>query len=436
MAGDVMIELSQIGVALLDTVLGLFVLHARPRNAVNHAFAAQSLAFAGWVLGVAGFQNPNNLDLSFGFAFGFASLIPVAFLLFAYCYPSATSWSSPLYVRIIFAIGILFMSLSLMTDLIVHSAEVTPAGLSRKAGPLYSAFAVYFITTWCVGVVIFASKWRSSRGLARAQFHYLGAGIIGGSLGGIFTNLLVPLLTGDSRYSWIGPYFSLVYVGFIAHAIIRLRLMDLRLFIHRGLTITIAIVLSTMPAALLVAAFWPRLLMDLDGVELVLFLTAVGAVTLLTPITRDAASRLLDRYVYRTQANYQRTVREASEMLTRVLHLEVLLRFISATVVRSTAAEGVVVYLRENDEFRLAIAELGPGDARFDTPTRAPAEVVAALRSKQEPVLADEVARDRDVIAVALHGRLAQANWSLLLPVVSEETLIAIIACGRSKVVG
>src|SRR5215510_10946269 len=133
-----MIELSQIGVALLDVVLGLFVLRARPRSAVNHAFAAQSLVFAGWVLGVSGFQNPGNLGLSFGFAFAFASLIPVAFLLFAHCYPSAVSWSSPLYVRIIFAVGILFMSLSLFTDLIVYDAKITATGLSRKAGPLYS----------------------------------------------------------------------------------------------------------------------------------------------------------------------------------------------------------------------------------------------------------------------------------------------------------
>jgi len=192
-----MIELSQIGVALLDAVLGLFVLRARPRNAVNHAFAAQSLVFAGWILGVSGFQNPSNLALSFGFAFAFGSLIPIAFLLFAHCYPSATSWSSPLYVRAVFLVGMLFMLLALFTDLIVYDAEITPTGLSRKAGPLYSLFAVYFMATWCLGVTIFAKKWRSSRGLARAQTHYHGAGIIGGSLGGISTNLLVPLLTGE-----------------------------------------------------------------------------------------------------------------------------------------------------------------------------------------------------------------------------------------------
>ena len=175
-------------------------------------------------------------------------------------------------------------------------------------------------------------KWRSCRGLERAQLQYLGAGIVTGFAGGICTNLVVPLVTGQSKYSWMGPYFSLAYVGFVAHAIIRHRFMDLRLFIHRGLTITIAIALSALPAGVLLAIFWPRLLVHLDVAELTLLLTAVGIVTILTPITRDAASRLLDRYVYRTHANSQRTFARRAKMLTRVLHLETLLRFICSTV--------------------------------------------------------------------------------------------------------
>ena len=250
------------------------------------------------------------------------------------------------------------MLLALTTDLIVYGSVIGPTGLSRKTGPLYPAFAVYFITTWCIGLGIFIKKWRSSRGLARAQFHYLGAGLIGGFVGGMSANLLFPLMTGKSTYSWMGPYFSLAYVAFVGHAIIRHRLMDLRLFIHRGLTLAIAVVLSAVPAASLVALLWPRLLVHLDATELTLLLIAVGAATILIPITRDVASRLLDRYVYRTHANYQRVVREASRMLTRVLHLETLLGFISSTVVRSTAAEGVAVYLREDGVFRRAMVEV------------------------------------------------------------------------------
>jgi PAS domain S-box-containing protein len=170
--------------------------------------------------------------------------------------------------------------------------------------------------------------------------------------------------------------------------------------------------------------------MQLDFLELALLLIAVGIATVLIPITRDFASRLLDRYVYRTHANYRRTVREASQMLTRVLHLETLLAFISTTVIRSTAVEGVALYLRESEVFRCAVAEKRPDAEHFETPPRAAMEVVAALDAAQEPLLTDEVARERGPAAAALHHHLTEANWALLLPVLSEDGLIAMIAVG------
>jgi len=269
-----------------------------------------------------------------------------------------------------------------------------------------------------------------SRGLERAQLQYLGAGLVTGFVGGITTNLLIPLATGKSTYSWLGPYFSLAYVAFVGHAIIRHRLMDLRPFIHRGLTIAVAVVLSAVPAASLIAILWPRLLMHLDAKELALLLLAVAAATILIPITRDVVSRLLDRYVYRTHANYQQTVREASQMLTRVLHLETLLAFIGTTVVRSTAAEGVALYLRDDGRFRCAMVETPPDVGRFKAPLEAPVEIVAAVDAAQAPVLADEVARERGAFPEALHERLREGNWSLLLPVQAEDSLIAMIAVG------
>jgi PAS domain S-box-containing protein len=219
-------------------------------------------------------------------------------------------------------------------------------------------------------------------------------------------------------------------VAIVGHAIIRRRLTDLRLVVHRGLTITIAIALSALPAAALLAFLWPRLLKQLDSGELTLLLIAVGIATVLIPITRDIASRLLDRYVYRTRANYRRTVREASQMLTRVLHLDRLLAFISTTVVTSTAVEGVALYLRETGAFRCAVSERRPDAEQFEAPRLVAAEVVAALDAAREPLLTDEVARERAPEAAALHARLVAANWALLLPVLSDDGLIAMIAVG------
>jgi PAS domain S-box-containing protein len=117
-------------------------------------------------------------------------------------------------------------------------------------------------------------------------------------------------------------------------------------------------------------------------------------------------------------------------MLTRVLHLETLLRFISSTIIRSTAVEGVALYLCENGVFRCAMSEKRSDAEHFEAPARTAVEVVAALDAAQEPLLADEVARERAPEAAALHAHLTAANWALLLPVLSDDGLVAMIAVG------
>jgi PAS domain S-box-containing protein len=92
--------------------------------------------------------------------------------------------------------------------------------------------------------------------------------------------------------------------------------------------------------------------------------------------------------------------------------------------------EGVALYLRDNGVFKRAVAEKRSDAEHFDMPTVAALEIVAALDAAQEPLLADELARERAPEAVALHPRLAAANWALLLPVLSDDGLIAMIAVG------
>ena len=429
-----LIQIGQISVALITTLLGLFVLRGGYTNVVNRAFAAKCLLFAGWGLGLSGLHNEETIRESFGLAFAFASLIPVGVLIFNYVYPFPISATTPLppYLRGILAVGCIFAVLSIASDEIIYDAKLISGVVTRKTGPLYPVFALYFLSTLSLAIAIFVRKWRAARGPARARYRYLGAGLIGGLVGGISTNLVLPLATGQSTYSWIGPFFTLLYVGSVAHAIIRHRLMDLRLFIHRGLTIGLASLLSTIPVCILLAVFWPRLLVSLEPSELVMLLAMVALVTVLIPITRDVSGRLLDRYVYRTHANYQRTVREASQVLTRVLNLNKLLAFITRTVAVSTGASGAAIYLREGEALRCAIAE-GHSDAGagyFNAPSRASRQIIAAFEYAPEPILTDELARDRESMASGLYAEVVRNNWSLVLPVFSEDTLIAIIAVG------
>jgi PAS domain S-box-containing protein len=308
--------------------------------------------------------------------------------------------------------------------------------VTRETGPLYGLYVVYFLTTWLVSIAVVTTKWTRMRGFSRGQLHYLALGVILSTAGGITTNLILPLLTKSSTFAWIGPYFALILIAMVAHAIIRHRLMDVRLVIHRGLTFALALAASLFPVGCLLALAWPRLSDHLLTEELTVVVVAIVVVGLLIPLTRDAAGRLLDRYVYRTRVNYQRTLREASRALTRVLDLEVLLQFVNHTVASSTNSEGAAVYLRGaapegGGPFRRAIAEKRHAQSQFDTPAEAPADIIEALVHSKDLLLTDEIAHERPTSErERLHAALARLNWALVLPLVSEAQVIGAIVVG------
>jgi PAS domain S-box-containing protein len=335
-----------------------------------------------------------------------------------------------------FLVGSFFAVISLTTRLIVENAEITPTGPVRQTGGLYPMFVGYFCVAWLVALVVLLSKWSRARGIARVQLHYLALGCALGSSGGLAANLVLPLLTGITSYNWIGPLCALTFVVLIAHGIIRHRLMDVRVVVHRGLTFTLAVAVSLLPVGGLLALAWPRLTDHLSADEFVPLVVAIVVVGLLIPLTRDAAGRLLDRYVYRTRVNYQRTLREASGALTRVLDLEVLLQFVNHTVASSTNSEGAAVYLRGavpevGAPFRRAIAEKRHAQSQFDTPTEAPDEIIEALDQTRDLLLTDEIAHERPTSErERLHAALARLNWALVLPLVSEAHVIGAIVVG------
>jgi signal transduction histidine kinase len=170
--------------------------------------------------------------------------------------------------------------------------------LTRQTGPLYIVFFFYFLITWIGAIAVFAVKWWGARGIARAQLQYLGAGIILSGVGGISANLVLPMATGRSTYSWIGPYFSLILVAMVGHAIIRHRLMDLRIFISRGLAYALAMGVAS--ALLIVSA---RLISPAWEAETLLHpnlvVVTIVALALLSNPAQRFISRLVDPYLYR-----------------------------------------------------------------------------------------------------------------------------------------
>ena len=341
-----MSQVALFGLSAVLVALAVFVWRARPESAVNRWFAAQTTFLAAWVFGVGGLQGGSHLDAWGQFTFASASLIPAAFLGFTRCYPTPSRWPSARLIQATFLVGVALAFLSLTTSLVAYDNLLTPQGLIRKSGPLYPVFAIYFIVAWVAALSVFIHKWRRARGLARAQLQHLGAGIIISAAGGIGMNLLLPLVTGRSTYSWLGPYFSFMFVALVGHAIIRHRLMDLRLFINRGLTFSLAAALLSalvIGSARLVAPVWEgeAFLVHPD----ILIISIVVLITLSNPFQRFC-SRVIDPYLYRGRIDYSSALRDATRRLSRLMQPAELSRELRQILTQAFVPESFVMLVR------------------------------------------------------------------------------------------
>ena len=405
-----MIHVPLFVVAAILFAFALLVWNASPDRSVNRTFTVFTLVVAVWVTGVAGAHTGAHMSQWIGVSWAAGVLIPLAFLAFITSYsPQRVRFSRP-FLALALAGGLCLGLLSVTTDLVTHSPAMVGVNISRRSGPLFPLVAGYMLVTSGAALYLFVRSWRLASGRMRAELSYLGAGILVPGAVAIVTNLIYPLATGLSTYTWIGPYLALTFIAVIGHAIVRRRVSNLRLVLHRGLTVVLAAVLSCLPVVILLWLVWPRLFGHLDGSELMLVALGTGAVSLALPIAGNIGTRILDRYVYRTQVNYQSVVRDASRMLTRVLDLDVLLRFISQTVARCTEAEGVAIYLRTEAGFVRAIPPTRREGSDFDAPEAAAAELGSRLQRDREPWVSDD---------------------SLVLPVVADSEVIAFIAVGR-----
>lgn len=314
--------MSQIALFALSAALAtlaLFVWRARPDSLVNRWFAAQTIFLASWVFGVGGLQGGQHLDQWGRFTFASASLIPTAFLAFTRYYPTASAWPSSRLLYGVFLVGAALAFLSLATSLVVYDNALTPQGLTRKSGPLYPVFAFYFIVAWLAALGVFIAKWRRARGIARAQLQHLGAGIIISAAGGIGINLLLPLITGRSTYSWIGPYFSFMFVTLVAHAIIRHRLMDLRLVVNRGLAYALAMAFGSAVVIVtgrLIIPGWSTHTFVIHSE--VLIIAFVVLVTTFSPAKRFF-DRIIDTYLFRGRLDYGSALTVATRRLSHLM---------------------------------------------------------------------------------------------------------------------
>jgi signal transduction histidine kinase len=411
--------------AALLVGLGYRVWRDCPGRDVNRWFALQAVVLASWVTGVAGSHSGVGLLVWGPWTFASAAMLPLTFLGFTRVYPERTDWIRPWHWAAMVCITAILVAACVFTPWIVHSFRMTPDGLRRLTGPMYPVYALFLPATTLLLLLVQSARWRRARGRIRLQLQYYNVGVLIVGAGGFTTNLVFPTITGRSTYSVFGPYFALAFLALVAHSIVRHRLLDLRVVVHRSLMFVTAVAASLLPAAALWLLLWPRL----APTEALSAGAAIVVVALLTPPLRDFAGRALDRYVYRERSNARRILRDASQVLGHRLDLEHVTTTLLDALTAVVAPEAVALYLTHPGrpgwvgERRLEAA------TRFTTPTAPPMLLLDHVRAHpDEALILEELGADDERVAI-----LQDLGWGVVVPIALENAAMGLLAVAAKR---
>jgi hypothetical protein len=225
-----------IGLCIAVTALALFVMLHNPTARVNRRFGVMAFVTGGWILAISlalAASDPETTIRLGRIGFAFASGIPFTLIWMVDSLSDARTWPRRLRRLIPGCLCLLFVALSL-GPWIVSGANPGVPRANFIYGPAHRWFGIYFLLVFATGIYTLWKTSNQASGTTRIQLLYLLLGISLTGAGAITTNLIIPVVWKTSQYSLLGPYFSLLFFSFSAHAIIRHRLMDIRVFIRKS----------------------------------------------------------------------------------------------------------------------------------------------------------------------------------------------------------
>ena len=430
------VDLRLIGTLTLCAVLlslGLLVVARDPRALVNRLFAFSMVTIIGWIGSISLYLSTKDSDPNILLGrLGFASAAAIPFSLL-WMFESLQDVPT-LRARRTLSWGALvcgaFVALSL-TPLIVAGSAASSSGRNFIYGPLHPLFGVYFLTCFVLAIYRLSIQLRSASGMRKLQLRYLLLGILLGGAGGTTTNLVVPLVWGTSRYSLLGPYFTLIMAGFAAHAIIRYRLLDIRVVIKSGVVyvsgIAVAVSLFIGTTSLLRFVTGDRT----DNISLAAAVAIAVVTAVLFQPLNTSLQNLLNRYLYRRRYDFQRTVRDTSRHLSTILDPSELLRFLVNSIEGILKVERACVYLRSDTGGTLSIVAASGQWALDRSPSVSELNALPTfLRRERRACVRDDVVSSRDRIALAAKRELRQLDGEAAIPLVDDKGVSGFLLVG------
>ncbi len=231
-------------IALLNFFLGFIVSWKSKKNRPALYFSFLAYSLAAWCVFIIGYRMANTisqLTLWTRMLYGGAFLISIAFFYFTNIFPVVHKISK--IVNVLTAVFSLFLlAMTVFTDYVVKTMTITNGDKIAHFGPGYTLYFISLVGYFAAGFYLLAKAARVSKGVVKVQVSYVFFGTLLTAVISMTSNLILPTLE-YVKANWVGPVSTIIMATFIAYAILRYHLMNIRVILTELLVGSIAFVL-------------------------------------------------------------------------------------------------------------------------------------------------------------------------------------------------
>jgi diguanylate cyclase (GGDEF)-like protein/PAS domain S-box-containing protein len=215
-----------------NVVMAIWVLARNPRSNANRLYALLGAATAYWSIVKFARWLVDDLEaarLLFAVSAPGWCLLPSLYLHFVIAYTRGPKLSRrPSLVNATHVVGALFAASAFIPDFMVRGMVQESWGSSHVPGPGFLAFTAYLLVAFTAGLAILVRAWlRLKTRHERAQYSWVGVGILFPLVGGVLTNMVLPI--AGVHVVELGEVLSTANAAIIAYAMVRHGLLDVTL---------------------------------------------------------------------------------------------------------------------------------------------------------------------------------------------------------------
>lgn len=427
-------------IILANLFLALVVYIKSQLPQIRNFFLFLSLSISAWTITIILSTTTSGRSLIlFWYNLAFAGPALVAYLLLQFSLATLKKGAgSRLLLGLLFLPTIFFVFLAAAGGLVTQ-VSLTPNGQLKEITGYhlrYYLFALYFTSYVIFAFYKIQANYQKTKGINKIILLYLFGGLFISVLAASFTNLILPTL-GEARFITIGPFFTLIFLAAFAYTVMKQRLVDLKIFVRRGLIyalLTIAIIFLYISLILIFGKLFHQLAQftSFPVTLLVVFIIALSFRPLL-----DLIKRLIDQIFYPERLSYQKALQESSRLLTSLINLRGILNLFITTIPHELKSSSTRIFLYDENKKRFSLKSAG-GELRgklektiinLDDP------LITYLIKHPEPMDLEILKRQQhrrphDEELSSVTKTLEQMDASLIVPFITKNKLIAFLVLG------